>query len=199
MSLLVNQCQKAQNNISALHAMGLYWIPGCAKVRGNEIADGLTRCGSASRFVGPEPALGASRQDLRNRINHWLFNQHWGQWLNLGNTQRQARELISGPCLGTKHRLLSFNRIQSRAVTGFITSHNTLRRHPHLMGLTDSPLCRKCEAEDETCAYILCRCEALASLRHAYLGSFILEPEYIKNVSLRPSGTLAKRQGSHKL
>jgi ribonuclease HI len=67
-SLLVYQCQKALNDISALHAVGLYWVPGHAGVRDNEIADGLARCGSASRFVGPEPALGVSRQDLRNKI-----------------------------------------------------------------------------------------------------------------------------------
>jgi hypothetical protein len=47
----------------------------------------------------------------------------------LGDTQRQASELISGPCLGAKARLLSFTRIQSRAVTGLLTGHNTLRRH----------------------------------------------------------------------
>ena len=32
----------------------------------------------------------------------------------------------------------------------------------------------------ETWAHILCECEALASLRHAYLGSFIFEPEDIR-------------------
>jgi ribonuclease HI len=74
MSLLVHQCEKALNDISALHAVGLYWVPGHAGVRGNEIADRLARCGSASRFVGPEPALGVSWQDLRDRINHWLVN-----------------------------------------------------------------------------------------------------------------------------
>jgi hypothetical protein len=52
------------------------------------------------------------------------------------------------------------------------------------MGLSDSPLCRKCGAEDETSAHILCRCEALASSRHAYLGSFFLEPEDIKHITL---------------
>jgi hypothetical protein len=61
----------------------------------------------------------------------------------------------------------------------------------HLMGLIDSPLCSKCGV-----AHILCRCEALASLRHAYLGSFFLKPENIKNVST--SITLGKQQGSHK-
>ena len=80
----------------------------------------------------------------------------------LGDTQRQARELISGPCLGAKARFLSFNRTQSRAVTGLLTGHNTLRRHLHLTGLSDSPLCRRCGAEDETSAHIVCECEALA-------------------------------------
>ena len=52
------------------------------------------------------------------------------------------------------------------------------------MGLSDSPLCRRCGAEDEISAHILCECEALASLRHAYLDSFFLEPEDIKSISL---------------
>ena len=88
-----------------------------------------------------------------------------------GNTQRQVRQLISGTCPGAKARFLSFNRTQSRVVTGLLTAHNTLRRHLHLMGLSDSPLCRRCGAEDETSAHILCKHEALVSLRHAYLGS----------------------------
>jgi len=79
---------------------------------------------------------------------------------------------------------VSFNRTQSRAVTGLLTGHNTLRRHLHLLGLLGSPLCRRCGAEDETSAHILCECEALASLRHAHLGSFFLEPEDIKSISL---------------
>jgi len=33
------------------------------------------------------------------------------------------------------------------------------------MGLSDSPFCRRCGAEDETSAHILCECEALVSLR----------------------------------
>ena len=73
---------------------------------------------------------------------------------------------------------LSLNRIQSRALTGLLTGHNTLRIHFNLMGLSGSPLCRRCGAEDETSAHILCEYEALASLRHVYLGSF-LEPESI--------------------
>jgi len=39
-----------------------------------KIADKLTRDGTALQFVGPEPALGVSRQDIRRRIRRWLVN-----------------------------------------------------------------------------------------------------------------------------
>jgi len=152
--------------------MGPYWVPGHAGVQGNEIADKLARGGSFLRFLGPEPALGVSRQNIHRKISHWLINRHWAQWRGIGDSQRQARELISGPCMSAKARFLSFNRTQSRTVTGLRTGHNTLRKHLHLLGLLDSPLCR-CGVEEETSAHIVCECEALASLRHVYLGSFL--------------------------
>jgi len=84
---------------------------------------------------------------------------------NFGNeqriyTQRQAWELMSWTCLSASARFLSLRRTQSRAVTGHLTAHNTLRRHLHLMGLSDSPLCRRCGTEDETSTHIVCECEA---------------------------------------
>jgi hypothetical protein len=75
---------------------------------------------------------------------------------------------------------MSFNRAQCRVVVGLLTGHNTLRRHLHIMGLMDSPLCRKCGAGEGTSAHVLCECEALATLRHIYLGSFFLDPEDVK-------------------
>jgi hypothetical protein len=80
-------------------------------------------------------------------------------------------------------KFLSLNR-ESRVVTGLLTGHNTLCRHLHLIGLRDSLLARKCRVEDETSAHNLCCCEALASIRHARLGSFFLEPEDIKRQNL---------------
>jgi ribonuclease HI len=72
MSPLVYQCQRPLNDISAQHAVGLYWVPGHAGINGNETADELARCGSALGFIEPEPALGVSRQDLRNRNSRWM-------------------------------------------------------------------------------------------------------------------------------
>jgi ribonuclease HI len=99
-SPLVHKCQRALNDISARHVVGLYWVPGHAGVRGNEIADRLTRDGSGRGFLGPEPVLGVSRRDIQNRHCRWLNSQHSASWRGLGNTLRQAQELISGPSLG---------------------------------------------------------------------------------------------------
>jgi hypothetical protein len=64
------------------------------------------------------------------------------------------------------------------------TGHKTLGGCLYLIGLIDSPLCRRCRAEEETSAHVFCECEALASLRHAYLGSFFLDPEDVGSLSL---------------
>jgi hypothetical protein len=128
--------------------MGLIWVPGHAGVRGNEIADRLARSGSGQRFIGPEPVLGVSRQNIRRKIKSWIGKQHLALWRGPCGTQRQARELISGPKLAIGARLLSFNRTQSRAFIGLLTGHNTLRRHLHVMGLSADPTCRKCGTKE---------------------------------------------------
>jgi len=106
---VVRQCQQALNDNSAWHAVGLFWVPGHAGVRGNEIADKLARDGSAQWFVGPEPVLGVSRQNIGRNMKCWIENKHLTLWRGPCSTQRQAREFISGPDLAIGARLLSFN------------------------------------------------------------------------------------------
>ena len=118
--------------------------------------------------------------------------QHGG---GLTSTQGQALKLIWGPIPTAKTRLLSFNRIKSRVVTGLLTGHNTLRRHLYIMGLIDSPLCRRCGVEEETSAHVLCKCEALVSLRHVYLGSSFLDPQDVKSLSLEVIWNFSKGIG----
>jgi len=65
----------------------------------------------------------------------------------------------------------------------------------HIVGLLDSPLCRRCGTEDETSAYSFCECESLASLIRVYLGSFFLEPEDIKNIILGAIWNFSKAKG----
>jgi hypothetical protein len=159
------------------HNVGLYWVSRHDGPWGNEIANKLERGSSIQKFIGPELSQGVSRQNIKNKIKRRVRNQHSVKWCG-------APELISGPSLATKAQLLSFDTTQSRVITGILTGHNTPRRHLYVMGLSNNPNCRKCGSEEETSDHILCECEALASLRHAYLGSFFLDPEDIINVSI---------------
>jgi len=90
---------------------------------------------------------------------------------------------------------MSFNRTHSRAVIDLLTGHNILRWHLYLLVLQDSPLCRKCGVMEKTSAHILCEWETLASLRHAYLGSFFLEPKDIQSISLGANWSFSKASG----
>jgi len=63
------------------------------------------------------------------------------------------------------------------------------------MGMSNNPICRKCDTEEETSVHILCVCEAWASLRHSCLGSFFLDPEDIKKLNTRAIWKFAKGTG----
>jgi len=66
--------------LSTQHTVGLYWVPGHPGVQGNEITDKLARGVSVQKFIGPEPSQGVSRQNVRNKIKHWVDNQHLAMW-----------------------------------------------------------------------------------------------------------------------
>jgi hypothetical protein len=53
------------------------------------------------------------------------------------------------------------------------------------MGMTDSPLRRRCGTEQGTSAHVLCECEALATLIHTCLGPFLLDPADVRGRDLQ--------------
>jgi hypothetical protein len=62
-------------------------------------------------------------------------------------------------------------------------------------GLSNNLTCRKCGTEEETSVHILCECQTLASLRHAHLGSFFLDPEDIRKLSIGAIWNFGKGTG----
>jgi len=49
-----------------------------------------------------------------------------------------------------------------------------------------------CGTEDKTSVHVLCECEALASLKHAYLCSFFLDPGDIKKLKIEAMWNFSK-------
>jgi hypothetical protein len=63
------------------------------------------------------------------------------------------------------------------------------------MGLGDNPICRKFRTDEVTSVHILCKCEALASLRYTHLGSFFLNPEDLRELGIRAIWRVGKGTG----
>lgn len=135
------------------------------------------------------------KEGHNKKTKRWPGNQQMIMWLGLTSTQRQAQEMNLGPSLAARTRLLYFNSTQSWAVTGLLTGHNnTLKKHLYIMGLIDSLACKRCGAEEETSAHILCQCEALATLRHM-MGSFFFNPQDVRSLSLGVISNFIKQRG----
>jgi hypothetical protein len=56
-------------------------------------------------------------------------------------------------------------------------------------------ICRKCGTAEETSVHILCKCEALASLRYTHLESFFLDPEDIRELGIEAIWSFGKGTG----
>ena len=76
-----------------------------------------------------------------------------------------------------------------------LTEHNILRRFLYIMGLSNNPIYRKCGMEEETSVHILCECEALATVKYTYLGSFFLDLEDVRKLGMGAIWNFTKGTG----
>jgi hypothetical protein len=141
---------------------------------------------------------------LHGPQQEWMFWQRNNFLPLLGNELwllgSPASSLVTILTLPTQNSLiLSFNTTQTRAVIGLLTWHNTLRRHLHVMGLSNNPTCRKCGTEEETSVHIFWVWGF--SLTQAYTSGFLLfwTRRTLGCWGWGPSGTSLKEQGSYNL
>jgi hypothetical protein len=92
-----------------------HWAPEHGGVEGHEDVNALAREGSNGPFVCPEPAVPLSPCVGRFKVKQ-RHSKHWP-------TAPLARRTLSDEL--------------SRPVTGLLTGHCTLRRHLHIMGLSE--------------------------------------------------------------
>jgi hypothetical protein len=103
-------------------------------------------------------------------------------WRGPCSTQKQTLKFISGLSLAAKAQLLSLTGQNPGSLLAFL--QYTLIRHSYLMEFISNSTCRMCGTEEETSVHILCKCEALASLRHAHVGSFFLDTDDSRVLSI---------------
>ncbi|XP_063542917.1 uncharacterized protein LOC134751438 [Cydia strobilella] len=170
-SELILECHRSLTEVSKEgNKVTVQWIKGHSGSRGNDAADELARKGSETPAYGPEPIMPLPISYIHNQLeqhHRQLHNKYWNEM----KTCRQTKEIL--PELNHKLTkiLLKTPRSQLRKIVGLITGHNTLNKHLHIMGKTDSPMCRACMAEEETTKHILLDCKQVEVYRSKYLGN----------------------------
>ncbi|XP_048484155.1 uncharacterized protein LOC105391530 [Plutella xylostella] len=180
-SKLIMECILILNKIGANNRVTLRWVPGHCGINGNEEADELARLGAESLPLGPEPIIGLPKCTSRREIKDWAHNQSLEAWNNVPG-QHHARALIVGYSQKFTRRVLELTRNQIRVLTRTLSGHCRLNRHLHKMGLSDTPICRFCNEEDETPMHILCECEAIIHKRNRILGGYKLAPIDVRSL-----------------
>ena len=111
---------------------------------------------------------------------HKIFLEYWDKM----PCCLQAKEMLPYPSQNRARYFSQMSRTNLRQITGILTGHCKLQKHLYMMKLTDSPICRACEHEDETAKHILCDCTSLEDLRADTLGEPRPTPEDIRSTPL---------------
>ncbi|KMQ88409.1 lian-aa1 retrotransposon protein [Lasius niger] len=74
-SALVGECKEALNRLASTNRVKLLWVPGHTEVKGNERADELARKGVNTPTMGPESAVGLTKNAIRMGIKRWTEAQ----------------------------------------------------------------------------------------------------------------------------
>ena len=92
-SALVAETVDALKALSVYVSVQLVWSPGHCGIKGNEMADCLSRQASATKYTGPEPVPGIAPPTVRNELQHWACREQWKQW-HKATKCRQAKQLL---------------------------------------------------------------------------------------------------------
>ncbi|XP_063375457.1 uncharacterized protein LOC134663070 [Cydia amplana] len=181
-SELILECHRRLTEVSKEgNKVTIQWIKGHSGSRGNDAADELARKGSETPAYGPEPIIPLPISYIHNQLDlhhRQLHNKYWNEM----DTCRQTIDILPELNYKLTKILLKTPRQQLRKIIGLITGHNTLNKHLHNMGKTDSPLCRACMEEEETTKHILLECKQVETYRNKYLGTPSTLKEAVSNL-----------------
>lgn len=181
-SKLVKKCKTELNQLSSLNRVTVTWVPGHQGFEGNEIADQLARVGSKTRLWGAELPFGLSKSLLYSFINEHLVSKHSMSWKNSFDC-KQSKLFLKEPINSLKKFILTLKRQDCRALIGFMTGHNLLKKHLVTMGLSEDPICEDCLEEDETAFHLVAECPAHMQVRFRIFGARFLQEGQLHSIA----------------
>lgn len=177
-SKLVKNCKDCLNRLARVNQVTISWVPGHEGIEGNEIADQLAKKGAESCFIGPEPAVGVSKQTCRQEIRDWLERKQTEQWRSAW-ALNHSKKFIKAPSKKTAKEVLLYEKRTLKTIVEMITGHCRLMKHLHTLGIKPEPDCRKCGMEEETAFHVLCECPAVMAARTKLYGKPLLLAEEV--------------------
>ena len=140
-----------------IRCVKLHWIKTHAGHALNKKADELAKLGTRSqtRFYVNRPTKNYNTELLKTAQAKW--EDRW----KTEQTCRQTRQMVPERNTVLTKFLFSENRVNSSLLVQFITGHNYLNYHRHLIAPVIDKTCRLCSKETEDSWHLLTECEPL--------------------------------------
>ena len=184
-SRLVLDIADQLNTLGTSHKVELRWVPGHEGVYGNELADELSKEGSSSTPIGPEPFLPLSEGIINTHIKEYLFNLHIKKYKQVALSDKGKTPLTF---FLNKHRYKKINITGThiRWLTWLLSGHSPLA---YFQTVANNPKfetqdCEHCPGQAETSQHFLCECIQLMTTRMRIFGKPTLTIEELINSKL---------------
>ena len=167
------------------NSIKINWIPGHEGIRGNEIADRLANIGTNQVIPNLDPTapnIPVATSVIKSLVKTWETNEHQIRW-DSTDEYRQTRIFISNVSKNYWKTISRLSRKDARWITQIITGHANLQYPLYKMKLVDSPMCEKCNENEETAAHFIGACPYYSRTRYEVLGALFLQEVDLKNLN----------------
>ena len=168
-SKTVSDCSQKLNRLGVNNNVLITWVPGHSDILGNELADLLAKSAIRTPFVGPQPSLPVSSRMCRTHVASWVTNMHQSKWTStIGH--KVSKKMMPHICTKRSRHILSLAKHKINQLTQVLTGHSELAKHRSRIKKRRSPICTKCNEEDETVEHYLKRCPFYEATRRKWFG-----------------------------
>ena len=155
--ITILDCLNNLKTLARICKLTLIWVPGHEGIDGNLKADELTRKGSETRFILPEPFCGYGLSNFKLRLQEWEEEAKKQHFEGL-STNSHSRRFIEYSAKRTEE-VLQLSKKELKILTDLMTGHCGMWSHLFRIGKIQESSCRLCLEEEETAEHILCECE----------------------------------------
>ena len=178
-SSLVRECIIRLQRLSRSCQVRLHWIKAHQGHAGNELADTRAKLGAMWKTPGVEPVLPVSKTWFKRALKNFVCEKWSERWCSVAKA-RQTKIFFAEPQEKKSRELLGWSREKYGEFFRWISGHNFLGRHNHLLNPEKypDPICRACGEEEETSSHLILECPVLSEMRFKILGQHLFRELY---------------------